>query len=172
MVPIYSLVHTIFRCQLSGVMSIILLRFFFQGQPVVLSPMQRKLLLLTLLWQVAALGVPWKTRPLKFYMLLGSHFMVPFYPLSHLHQWLWTLCSRIVQESFIVSLCLEPFDKTLILLFLRTLKSPQTPHCNCAGDPKDPVHWMTISLLHLWLVISKPSVAAPSFVNLCLYFQF
>lgn len=141
MVPIYSLVHTIFRCQLSGVMSIILLRFFFQGQPVVLNSMQRKLLLLTLLWQVTALGVPWKIRPLKFYMLLGIHFMVPFFPLSLLHQWFWTLCSRIVQESFIVSLCLEPFEKTLILLFWglsnlhrhRTATVSETRRLLCTG---------------------------------------
>lgn len=127
MVPIYSLVHTIFRCQLSGVMSIILLRFFFQGQPVVLSSMQRKLLLLTLLWQVTALGVPWKMRPLKFYMLLGIHFMVPFYPLSLLHQWFWTLCSRIVQEPFIVSLCLEPLKRLWFYCFEDSQISTDTP---------------------------------------------
>lgn len=110
LVPIYSLVHTIFRCQLSGVISIILLRFSFQRQPVVLSSHAEETSLIDL-------GMPWKTRPLKSYMLLGNHFTVPFYPLSHLHQWFWTLCSRIVQESFIASLCLKPFEKTLILLF-------------------------------------------------------
>lgn len=86
----------IFRWQLSGVMSIILLRFSFQRQPVVLNSLQRKLLLFTLLWQVAALGVPWKTQPLKFYVLLGNHFMVPFYPLSHLHQWFWFLLQNCI----------------------------------------------------------------------------